>query len=164
MAGMSVNTYSPKDVKIDIGGYVLTGWENISVTRTSQGFRTVMGIRGKHTRVPTGDTSATFTITLHQTSPSNDVLSAIHGLDLERGTGRIALTLRDYSGRTVISSDEAYIMGYPEVMYSRDFEFRSWTIFCQSTSEHTVAGNTSPEIPLVDSIIKGIKGIAGNIF
>lgn len=164
MAGMSVNTYSPKDVKIDIGGYVLTGWENISVARTSQGFRTVMGIRGKHTRVPTGDISATFTITLHQTSPSNDVLGAIHRLDLERGTGRIALTMRDHSGRTVISSDEAYIMGYPEVMYARDFEFRSWTIFCQSTSEYTVGGNTSPEIPLVDSIVNGVKGIAGNIF
>jgi len=164
MDGMIVNTYSPKDVKVDIGGYILVGWEDISISRTSAGFIPVRGIRGKHTRVPSLDTSASLTITLHQASPSNDVLSAIHSQDLVKGTGRLAITLKDYSGRTVISSDEAYILSYPEVVFSRDFEFRAWTIFCQSTSEYTIAGNTKPETPLVDAIVGGIKGIAGNIF
>lgn len=164
MSGMSVNTYSPKDVKVDIGGYTLVGWEDISISRSASGFIPVRGIRGKHTRVPSMDTSASIIVTLHQTSPSNDILNAIHSEDLEKGTGRIVLTLRDYSGRTVVSSDEAYVVAYPEVVYSRDFEFRAWTIFCQSTSEYTIGGNTKPETPLVDSIVRGIKGVAGNIF
>lgn len=164
MAVMEVNTYSPSDVKLDIGGYILSGWEDVSITRTSQGYIPVRGIRGKHTRANSLDTSATITINLHQTSPSNDVLGAIHTRDLQEGTGRIALTLKDHSGRTVVSSDEAYILGYPEVTYSSGFSFRLWTIFCQTTSEYTIGGNTKPETTLVDSIVKGIKGVAGNIF
>lgn len=164
MSGMSVNTYSPKDVKLDIGGYIVVGWEDITVSRTSAGFTPVMGIRGKHTRVNSLDTSASIIINLNQTSPSNDVLSSIHSQDLQSGSGRIALTLKDLSGRTLISSSEAYIIAYPEAAFSRGFEFRAWTIFCQTTSGYTIGGNTKPNTPIVDSIIGGIKGVAGNIF
>jgi len=163
MNKMAVNTYSPSDVKVDIGGYVLAGWDNITLAPTMAGFTPVRGIRGKHTRVQSLDTSATLTITLIQTSPSNDVLSRIHELDRERGTGRISLTLKDFSGRTVVSSSEAYVVSYPEVVFSGGFEYRAWTIFCQSTTTY-VGGNTKPETTLVDSIVNGIKGVAGNIF
>ena len=63
---MSVQTYNPADVLLDIGGYTLAGWESISISRRSLGFITVPGIRGKHTRVPSGDSSATITISLLQ--------------------------------------------------------------------------------------------------
>lgn len=164
MAGMSVNTYSPKDIIVDIGGYTLKGWEDITVSRTSAGFTPIQGIRGKHARVNSLDTSASITVTLHQTSPSNDILSAIHERDLMDGTGRINLLFKDLSGRTVMGSDEAYILSYPEVIYNRDFQFRAWSIFCQSTYNYVVGGNTKPETPIVDSIIGGLRGVAGNIF
>ena len=117
MAKMSISTYSPSDVKLVIGGYTIVGWDNVTISRRSQGFITIPGIRGKHTRVPSGDSSATITFSLIQTSPSNDVMSAIHELDLVEGTGRIALTLTDLSGRSVFNSIEAYIVGYPEVTF-----------------------------------------------
>lgn len=164
MAKMSVNTYSPSDVKLVIGGYTIAGWDNLTIARRSQGFVTIPGIRGKHTRVPTGDSSATITVSLIQTSPSNDVLSAIHDLDLIEGTGRISLTLSDLSGRSVFNSVEAYITGYPDVTFSGQFEYRTWTIFCQTTDTHYIGGNTKPETTLADTILGGLSGIAGNIF
>lgn len=160
----SVNTYSPSEVVFEIGGYQLSGWDTMAVVRRVQSFTPVAGIRGKNTRVPSRDTSATITISLIQTSPSNDVLSRIHQLDIERGTGRMTILLKDNSGRSVFSSDEAYITGYPEVTFSGDFEMRTWSIFCQKTQSFTVGGNTRPETSLVDSLISGVSSAIGNIF
>lgn len=164
MANMAVNTYSPSNVQLVIGGYSIAGWDNITIERRAQSFIPVYGIRNKHTRVPSGDTSATLTVSLIQTSPTNDVFSAILDMDVAQGTGRIDLTLKDKSGRSVFASSEAYITGYPSTTYSGDFEYRTWTIFCQTTSTYVVGGNTKPENSLVDSIVNGIQGVAGNIF
>lgn len=142
----------------------MAGWQSFTISRRQQGFITIPGIRGKHTRVPTNDSSATIVVTIIQTSPSNDVLSAIHGLDLVNGTGRISLTLKDSSGRSVFNSSEAYILGYPETIYSDDFEYRSWSIFCQTTDTYSVGGNTRPETTLVDTLLGGITSSIGNIF
>lgn len=159
MAYSNVNTYSPDDVTLIIGGYQAAGWNSISIMRRSNGFVTVAGIRGKHTRVPSGDTSATITLTVIQTSPTNDVLSSVHSMDLIDGAARISLTLKDRSGRSVFSSDEAYIVGYPETTFSGQFEQRVWNIFCQTTGSYTVGGNTRPETSLVDGVIDAISNI-----
>src|SRR6185437_8171756 len=94
----TVQTYSPKDVILTIGGYQLTGWQAINVSRTVKGFTVIRGIRGKNARVKNVDTSATISISLLQTAQGNDVLSYIHELDLGEGTARIALLLKDRSG------------------------------------------------------------------
>ena len=156
MSDFKVATYSPSDVVLSIGGYTLTGWQNITIARRSQGFVTIPGIRGVHTRVPTNDTSATINIPLLQTSPSNDVLSEIHSQDLLYGTGRISLTLKDMSGNSVFSSNEAYITGYPQSVFSGGFEYRPWGIFCQVTDSYTVGGNTRPSTSLLDSAMNAI--------
>ena len=153
-------TYNPSDVRLKIGGYEVVGWDNVRIARTKFGFNPVQGIRGKHTRVPSGDTSASITLTLVQTSPSNDVLSEIYRLDEIQGTGRIALTLKDSSGKSVFSSSEAYVTGYPETVFSGDFEYRAWTIFCQTTDSYTVAGNTEPSTFITDAL----SSVFGNIF
>lgn len=164
MAMMTVNTYNPSDVRLTIGGYQLAGWNSITISRNRQGFIPIPGIRGKHTRVPTNDTSATITISMIQTSPSHDVMSYIHELDLTEGTGRLELSLRDASGRSVFNSIEAYIIGYPETVYSDDFEYRLWSIYCQTTNDYLVGGNTRPETTLVDNLVGRVSSAIGNIF
>lgn len=160
----TVHTYSPKDVILTIGGYQLTGWQSINISRTVKGFTVVRGIRGKNTRVPNVDTSATITISLLQTAQGNDVLSYIHELDLEEGTARIALMLKDNSGRSVFSSNEAYITGYPTAPYSGQFEYRNWEVFCQSTQSYVVAGNAKPATDLFDRALSEAGNFIDNIF
>lgn len=160
----TVNTYSPKDVSISFGGYPLAGWDSITISRNAPSFVTVRGIRGKHTRIPSGDTSATITVSILQTSPSNDVLSEVHALDLQYGTGRLALTLKDSSGKSVFSSDEGYIVAYPEVVFSGGFEYRSWTIYCQTTKSYVVGGNTYPQTTIFNSALDAINSATSNIF
>lgn len=133
--------YSPSEVQLTFGGYTITGWQNLTITRSVDAFKPVRGIRGKHTRVRSIDTSCTITVTILQTSMSNDVLCRIHDLDLEYGSGRIELLLKDMGGTGIFSSAEAYVLGYPEVVYSGEFEYRQWRLFCQNTGNYTIGGN-----------------------
>ena len=160
----TVNTYSAKDVILTIGGYQITGWQTITISRSVKGFTVIRGIRGKNTRVPNRDTSATISMSILQTSQANDVLSYIHELDLEEGTARIALMLKDRSGRSVFSSNEAFITGYPVTTFSGQFEYRSWEIFCQSTATYTVAGNARPATDLLDGALANLGDFVDNIF
>lgn len=160
----TVTTYSPGDVKLTIAGYQVVGWQSISISRTVKGFNVVRGIRGKHTRVPNRDSSASIQFSLAQFSPSNDVLSYIHELDIEEGTARIALTLKDGSGGSVFSTNEGYIIGYPTTTYSGGFEYRNWEIFCQSTDTYRVGGNTRPSTSLFDSAVNEATDYISNIF
>lgn len=160
----TVTTYSPGDVKLTIGGYQIVGWQSISISRTVKGFNVVRGIRGKNTRVPNRDSSATIQFSLAQFSPSNDVLSYIHELDLDEGTARIALTLKDGSGGSVFSTHEGYITGYPATTYSGGFEYRNWEIFCQTTDTYKIGGNTRPSTSLFDSAVNEATDFISNIF
>jgi len=160
----SVETYSASDVKLSIGGYIITGWDNLTINRRVKAFTPVYGIRGKNTRVKNVDTSATIIITLIQTSQSNDVLSYIHELDIDEGTARITLTLKDNSGRSVFSSNEAYISSYPTKSFSGDFTYNTWEIILQSTQSYTVGGNGRPSTGLLDNIISDATDFVSDLF
>lgn len=155
----SVYTYSPKDVQLIISGYQISGWDSISISRPDKSVTIVKGIRGKHTRTINADTSALISVRLIQTVQSNDVLSEIHELDRQNGTGRLTLTLKDLSGRSVFSSNEAFITGYPTVTFSGNFEYRLWSIFCQTTSPHVVGGNSRPTTSILDSATEFVTGL-----
>ena len=149
-----VFTYNPGDVILTIGSYQVRGWDEISIERITKSFRLVKGIRGKHTRIKDSDTSAILTISLMQVSPSNDVLSEIHRLDLIEGTGRIELSLDDKSGNSSFSSAEAFIEGYPRKVFKDSIEYVVWTIQCQSTDDFLVGGNSRPDNALINEAIK----------
>lgn len=156
MSAFSVYTYSPKDVSFIIGGYALTGWGSITISRNSQVYTQVKGIRGKNTRYRNTDTSATITVSILQTEDANDILSSIVDADYTFGTGRIAITIKDGSGKTLISSSEAFISGYPETTFSGGFEYRNWTILCNNTAQFTIGGNSSAQ----ESVFKKVEGLA----
>lgn len=154
----NVTTYSPKDVILTMAGYQVIGWTSISVQSPQGIFLPIKGIRGKHTRVPIEDASATISIALSQTSPSNDVFSRIAQLDSEFETGCIDLLLKDRSGRTVFESHEAYITANPNITFTDTIEERVWTMFCQKTLTN-IGGNTRPSTSLFDSVVDRISNI-----
>lgn len=166
--GFSVSTYSPSDVALIVGGYTLAGWDRITIVRRTDSFKPIYGIRGKHTRVRMGgkdarESSAFITIVLSQESQTNDVLSDIHRQDIEQGTARIALTLKDSSGSSVFSSDEAYITNFAAAEFSNDFGTREWRIFCQTTETYNVGNNTRPQTSIFDTAINEVSSFVSGI-
>lgn len=164
MSGFSVNTYSPNDVTLAFGGYVLSGWNTINIKRVYDTFTPVDGIRGKNTRVRNRNTAAIINFSCLQTGEANDILSDIVTQDLTLGTGRISLTLKDGSGSSIFSSSEAYITGYPEVVFSDDFEYRVWTLRCSTSEGWTVGGNLRPSTSLFDKATQFVGDTIGGLF
>lgn len=165
----TVATYNPSDVSLVVGGYTLSGWDRISITRRTDNFKPVYGIRGKHTRVRMGgkearESSAFITVVLSQESQANDVLSEIHRQDIEEGTARIALILKDSSGGSVFSSNEAYITNFAASDFSSDFGTREWRLFCQTTETYNVGNNTKPQTSILNTAIDEISSFVSDLF
>ena len=156
--GFDVYTYNPSSVTLTFGGYPLTGWDTISFKKNAPGYTAIRGIRGKNTRVRNKDLSSTITFSCLQTGEANDIMSEIHRLDLNYGTARIALTLKDNSGQTLFSSSEGFIVDFPEVVFSGDFEYRVWTIYCLTTESIRVGGNAEAQ----SSLFNKVSGFVGD--
>lgn len=118
-----------------------------------------------------GETSRTFrddrnwkaTIFLAQSSPSNDVLSALHGVDIATQLGKVPLFIKDHSGSTVFFSTDAWIENYPTLAMSKNVEARAWVFHCSNCT--VIAGGNdgsgSNKITDVFSILPTIKSVLG---
>ena len=153
-----VNTYSPSDVTLVFGGYPLTGWNTITLTKNQPRYNAVRGIRGKNTRYRNKDMSTTISFSCLQTGEANDIMSEIHRQDYAYGTARISLTLKDPNGMMLFHSDEGFITDFPEVVFSGQFEYRVWTIYCLTADSYRVGGNTQAQ----DSLFNKVTGFVGD--
>lgn len=153
-----VLTYVPSDVMLLLSGYEITGWESITISPNSQAFRQVNGIRGKNTRVKLRDTSCTITISAYQTELLHEVLSKILEADMAEGTARLEISLSEISGGTRFSTRDAYILGFPEVVYTRDNSVKVWTLSC-STSDMSIGSAVNSNVEAVQNFLTNVNNL-----
>lgn len=128
--------YDPTQVVVTFAGFELTMFASgtfVSATRDDDAFETVAGAQGDITRVYKANRAGVVTLTLQQSSPSNDVLSARHATDvaeLTRGQGAGELTVKDLNGTTLIQADTAWVVRPPETTFSDGLESREWQLAC----------------------------------
>lgn len=146
-------TYSPSDTVFSLGESYLVGWNSIAIAPNSNTFSPAMGIRGKHSRVATYDTSATVTLSLPQGSEWNDILSKILLLDQKNGTGRCEIQMKNNTSGVSFASTEAFIVGYSPIVYTNNMATREWKISCLSTSTINSAGDLISFSGLIDAAI-----------
>jgi hypothetical protein len=102
-----------------------------------------MGGQGQGSMIVSNDLSADITINLQQTSPSNDRLTAIFGIN--RAGLAVPLSLRD-SGRTLLSAATAWVKKFPDVGYaSAGIETRTW-VLTTDRMDGLVGGNPTAEL------------------
>ena len=147
---MALFTYIPSKVDIDISGYKVQGHTEVSFQLDNPQFTTVRGIRGKNTRVRSKNSSGVLTISLLQTSPTNDFLTDVLSKDLQLGTGRLVIKIKDNSGSSLFFTDEAYIAGFPALSFSDVAGIRTWTINCLRVplDQLKIGGNVKPVLDL----------------
>lgn len=153
---MGIYTYSPSEVDLIISGYKVTGWNSIAVSRTAPTFTMVRGIRGKNTRTRSRDTSAVIFIDVARTSAVNTVFSEVVRQDAQYGTGRLEVLLKDKNGKSLYSSNEAFIDRYPDDAFTTELNNRRWSITCLTTDEWNVAGNEAAQESLFSNITSSI--------
>ena len=104
----------------------------LEITFNSDHFTSYVGTDGEVSRSKTNDNTATITIRLAQTSPTNDLLSAIVQGDLLAGGGAGigAFLVTDIRGTSLYTAANCWITKTPDATYGRDTGERAWTMQC----------------------------------
>lgn len=126
---MAVRSYDPKDVVISISGVPMSGFADgtfLEITADTQQFTKVVGADGYTTRVKSNNYGAVMTLTLSQTSPSNDILSGILALDRAANRGVVPVLIKDMSGTTIFFAGTGWIQQFPDVTYGNEINNRAW--------------------------------------
>ncbi len=146
---MSVQSYSPSFVSVSIStpemNHMLTGYAEgtfISIEPFADRITPVYGAQGEAYRVFNPVEAVTMTVTLSQTSYSNDVLTLLHDLDKASLNGTFTLIMKDSSGRTVYVDEFAYIGTEPTQSFSGGgtLENREWSIHLPKP-DRNIGGN-----------------------
>lgn len=140
---MALGTYSPSDMSIIVAGHIVTGYTETSfvdIEFSNDRITMEKGADGEVARVINSDDSGMITIRLQQTSPSNDVLSALFDADIISKSAAFPVVVSDNLGTTKFVSDAAWITQYPSTSFSNGVEQREWKIQCGKLIAH-VGGN-----------------------
>ena len=123
MGRKTVKTYMPAKVKLNFSGFSIQGYAEgsfIKVTTDGEGTTGLVGCDGEIVRtIDPGSILKTITVSLLQSSDTNDLLSVVANRDNQKGDGVAPLLLADLSGRTLLSSDEAWIVKKPDLNRGR---------------------------------------------
>lgn len=138
-----MKTYDPSQVQVIIGGNIMSGYADgtfISVERDENSFTKHVGTDGDVSRSKTSNKSGTMTLTLAQTSLSNDILSALHLADELSNNGVVPVMIKDNSGTTLLFAGESWIQKPANTEFSNEITDREW-IMDLAIVEMLVGGN-----------------------
>lgn len=135
-------TYNPAKVVLTFLGQIITGYAPgsfVKAARNKDTYTYTPGADGKGCRTLNPDKSGRVTVTLMQSSPSVDVLSAAQILDELEGTGTGPLMVKDLSGTLVVSAENAWIVKPADVDFAAEVGNREWII---EAEELRIAGGS----------------------
>lgn len=144
MAG-EVRTYNPARVLVLVGGVPLQGFSDgtfVEIAPAADRVTSKSGADGEVARSIGTDKRHTITITLQQTSPSNDALSAMLLADELSGGGLpVPVMVQDLSGRTVFAVDRGWVSKAPAISFAVESGDRVWTLETGKPAVYTLGGN-----------------------
>ena len=126
---MSTKTYAPKHVQVIVFGNILSGFAPgtyINAEREVDAFAKEVGADGEVARVQSANKSGEITLTLMQTSDSNNILSNLAVADELNRSSIGPIIIKDSLGTTVLFSGEGWIRKLPAVEMSDELTPREW--------------------------------------
>lgn len=139
---MNTGNYSPGDQTLTFAGHTIRGFAAgtyVALEFDSPAFTKYVGAGGEVSRAKSMDKSGKVTITLAQTSKSNEVLSALAKLDRASsgGAGIAPFLWRDRGGTSQYQAPEAWIAEQPKPEAGDAISTRVWVIeFASMDPDH----------------------------
>lgn len=140
---MALTNYDPAQVSVIFAGIPISGFADgtfVSIDQNEDSFALTIGSDGEGVRARSNNDSGRVTITLLQSSESNDLLSAAHNADKGTGNGVAPLLIKDNTGRTIIEANTAWIVRSPAQEFAREASSREWIIETNKLNQF-VGGN-----------------------
>lgn len=114
---MATGQINPKEYSLIFGIHQIQGFHEgtiINIVYEANNYNPLIGADGEVSRILTNNQSALITVTLAQTSLSNDFLSVQSNLDRKSGTGALPLLFKDNWGKSAGVSPVAWIEKMPD--------------------------------------------------
>jgi hypothetical protein len=127
---MYTGTFDLKKVNVIFGVAKITGYADgdaISIEEKEDAFKVAVGADGDADRIRNRANYLEIVLNILQTSPMNQILSAIHTADRAVGIP-LPFLLKDNGGSTVIGAGAAWIKGFPKIAMGNDSKSKEWTI------------------------------------
>ena len=128
---MAFATYDVSQVAVIVGGVPLEGFADgsrVTVEFDEEQFTKVTGSDGLTTRSKSNNYAGSVTVTLQQSSRSNDVLSGLWNADRVRNAGVVPILIKDNSGRTLWAAEHAWVQQMPGQEFAKEVSDREWIL------------------------------------
>lgn len=168
MTTQRLATFAPNDVTVVITqrssgiAHIVSGYSEdsiVNIERTAETFTMYTGADNTSTRIYNANKSATVTLSLQQTSASNDILSLLYANDsaTRNSSGLFSLQISDSSGRSRYFSDDAYVGVVPNSQFGNSMQVRDWVLHAHNLDTY-IGGNAilSPEDQDTISVLGGV--------
>ena len=134
---MAHKTFDPSQLSVVFGTSAMVGFAEdtmISVETEDQQYNDNTDIHGNVTRYKVNRNTARITLTLTESSVSNDVLSNYAELDRASDAGSFPIMIKDPNGTTLFSSTSGYVLQKPSVDFGMEAKNREWQIKATNVS------------------------------
>ena len=132
MADINIFNYCPESVIILVAGFIpIEGYVDgtfVEVSKDILPFSSRRTADGTVSRLYNNDQTYTITLTLHNGSKSNDVLTKLWQLDEITQRGKFPLLIKDNSGSDLFFSTTSWIESTPTMTKSNSVDSRVWTL------------------------------------
>jgi Protein of unknown function (DUF3277) len=147
MGSNVVRTYNPERVVVNVNGHNVTGFADgtfVAIAQVSDGITTQVGSDGEIARAINTDRRCNVTITLQQTSQSNDFLSNLHEVDmLTCGSKAGPIMVQDLCGTTLFAAASSWITKMPDTEFGKEISTRAWALQTGAPSTFRVGSNVA---------------------
>jgi len=134
----------PAKIIINCGGANINGFADgtfVNFELDEDEYNTTTGADGFVTRTKTNNRSGVLTITLLQSSPSNNILQGLYDLDRSTPAGSpFPVIVKNLLNLELVTSSAAWVQKLPAIEYSKEITNREWMIKVADAIV-TVAGN-----------------------
>jgi hypothetical protein len=140
-----IKSYDPNQVIIIYGGVPISGLADgtfIQVTNADAWSKKV-GADGEVGRSKSNDYTSEVTLTLMQTSSSNNYLSGIVAIDKASNAGALPLQILDLSGTSLHFWPQAWIRKTADAGYSKEIGDRAWVFDTGQPAQNVVGGDVA---------------------
>lgn len=155
MASDVLFNYCPESVVFLLAGFIpVEGFVDgtfIEISKDLIPFTSQRTPDGSVSRLYNNDQTYTITLTIHNGSSSNDVLTKLWQIDEITQRGKFPLFIKDNSGTDLFFSTSTWIEGVPAIVKSNGIDARQW-VFRSSQAVINIGGNQDPSSLLQDLI------------
>lgn len=140
-------TYSPSDVSVTFAGINISGFSDkdvVKIKRESPLYSSRRAMDGTVEVTQQRYSRWSVTISLAQSSPSNDFLFAVQQFFAENRVmvmEYLPLIIKDNSGTTFFFAKDVWIEEVPEIAFKDTLETREWALMCNNVVCN-IGGNT----------------------